>query len=118
MAGPHSAKHCSDCCLLVNRLLCLFFATLILCRYFPFGIVFLIAGKILEMENPSVIGQKLGLYAITVVSGLVIHGLILLPLLFMLITKKNPFAFIQGILQALLIALATSSRYENVAGTC
>uniref|UniRef100_A0A493TSJ8 Amino acid transporter n=1 Tax=Anas platyrhynchos platyrhynchos TaxID=8840 RepID=A0A493TSJ8_ANAPP len=77
--------------------------------YFPFGIVFLIAGKILEMEDPSVIGQKLGLYAITVVSGLVIHGLFLLPLLFMLITRKNPFAFIKGILQALLIALATSS---------
>ncbi|XP_038019436.1 excitatory amino acid transporter 5-like isoform X2 [Motacilla alba alba] len=77
--------------------------------YFPFGIVFLIAGKILEMEDPSVIGQKLGLYVITVVSGLALHGIILLPLLFVLITKKNPFAFIQGILQALLIALATSS---------
>uniref|UniRef100_A0A8C9KUW2 Amino acid transporter n=1 Tax=Serinus canaria TaxID=9135 RepID=A0A8C9KUW2_SERCA len=77
--------------------------------YFPFGIVFLIAGKILEMEDPSVIGQKLGLYVITVVSGLALHGVILLPLLFVLITKKNPFAFIQGILQALLIALATSS---------
>ncbi|KAI1230446.1 hypothetical protein IHE44_0009903 [Lamprotornis superbus] len=78
--------------------------------YFPFGIVFLIAGKILEMEDPTVIGQKLGLYVITVVSGLALHGIILLPLLFVLITKKNPFAFIQGILQALLIALATSSR--------
>ncbi|NWT90966.1 EAA5 protein, partial [Lanius ludovicianus] len=77
--------------------------------YFPFGIVFLIAGKILEMEDPSVTGQKLGLYVITVVSGLAFHGIILLPLLFVLITKKNPFAFIQGILQALLIALATSS---------
>uniref|UniRef100_A0A8C5EYU8 Amino acid transporter n=1 Tax=Gopherus evgoodei TaxID=1825980 RepID=A0A8C5EYU8_9SAUR len=77
--------------------------------YFPFGIVFLIAGKILEMEDPVVIGKKLGLYAITVVTGLVIHGLILLPLLFTLITRKNPFAFIRGILQALLIALATSS---------
>ncbi|XP_050789732.1 excitatory amino acid transporter 5-like [Gopherus flavomarginatus] len=77
--------------------------------YFPFGIVFLIAGKILEMEDPAVIGKKLGLYAITVVTGLVIHGLILLPLLFTLITRKNPFAFIRGILQALLIALATSS---------
>uniref|UniRef100_A0A8C6J2B3 Amino acid transporter n=1 Tax=Melopsittacus undulatus TaxID=13146 RepID=A0A8C6J2B3_MELUD len=77
--------------------------------YFPFGIVFLIAGKILEMEDPSVIGQRLGLYVITVVSGLAIHGIIILPLLFVLITKKNPFAFIQGMLQALLIALATSS---------
>uniref|UniRef100_A0A8V5GSS4 Amino acid transporter n=1 Tax=Melopsittacus undulatus TaxID=13146 RepID=A0A8V5GSS4_MELUD len=84
-------------------------ALLDLIRYFPFGIVFLIAGKILEMEDPSVIGQRLGLYVITVVSGLAIHGIIILPLLFVLITKKNPFAFIQGMLQALLIALATSS---------
>ncbi|KAE8632062.1 hypothetical protein XENTR_v10001412 [Xenopus tropicalis] len=77
--------------------------------YFPFGIVFLIAGKILDMEEPSVIGKKLGMYAITVMAGLFIHGVLLLPLLFLIITRKNPFAFIKGILQALLIALATSS---------
>nr|XP_060640737.1 excitatory amino acid transporter 5-like [Anolis sagrei ordinatus]XP_060640740.1 excitatory amino acid transporter 5-like [Anolis sagrei ordinatus] len=77
--------------------------------YFPFGIVFLIAGKILEMEDPYIVGKKLGLYAITVVTGLAIHSLCFLPLLFALITRKNPFAFIRGILQALLIALATSS---------
>uniref|UniRef100_F7E1P2 Amino acid transporter n=1 Tax=Ornithorhynchus anatinus TaxID=9258 RepID=F7E1P2_ORNAN len=77
--------------------------------YFPFGIVFLIAGKILEMEDPSTVGRKLGLYMITVVTGLSIHGLLLLPSLFLLITRHNPFPFIRGILQALLIALATSS---------
>ncbi|XP_078527288.1 excitatory amino acid transporter 5-like [Lissotriton helveticus] len=77
--------------------------------YFPFGIVFLIAGKILDMEDPEVIGRKLGLYAMTVMTGLFIHGVILLPLLYLIFTGKNPFAFIQGILQALLIALATSS---------
>ncbi|KAJ1084838.1 hypothetical protein NDU88_004984 [Pleurodeles waltl] len=77
--------------------------------YFPFGIVFLIAGKILDMEDPEMIGRKLGLYAMTVMTGLFIHGVILLPLLYLIFTKKNPFSFIKGILQALLIALATSS---------
>ncbi|XP_021103663.1 excitatory amino acid transporter 5 isoform X5 [Heterocephalus glaber] len=77
--------------------------------YFPFGIVFLIAGKILEMDDPKVVGKQLGLYAITVVCGLVIHGLFILPLLYFFITKKNPIVFIRGVLQALLIALATSS---------
>uniref|UniRef100_A0A8C6V8N5 Amino acid transporter n=1 Tax=Naja naja TaxID=35670 RepID=A0A8C6V8N5_NAJNA len=77
--------------------------------YFPFGIVFLIAGKILEMENPALTGKKLGLYAMTVVTGLAIHALCFLPLLFLILTRKNPFSFIRGILQALLIALATSS---------
>ncbi|XP_040216391.1 excitatory amino acid transporter 5 [Rana temporaria] len=77
--------------------------------YFPFGIVFLIAGKILEMDDPTAIGKKLGFYAITVVCGLVVHGLFILPLMYLLITKKNPIVFIRGVLQALLIALATSS---------
>ncbi|XP_077110653.1 excitatory amino acid transporter 5-like [Ranitomeya variabilis] len=77
--------------------------------YFPFGIVFLIAGKILEMEDPYVIGRKLGLYAQGLLAGLTIHGVFLLPLLYLIITRKNPFSFIKGILQALLIALATSS---------
>uniref|UniRef100_A0A8C6V8R7 Amino acid transporter n=1 Tax=Naja naja TaxID=35670 RepID=A0A8C6V8R7_NAJNA len=84
-------------------------ALLDLIRYFPFGIVFLIAGKILEMENPALTGKKLGLYAMTVVTGLAIHALCFLPLLFLILTRKNPFSFIRGILQALLIALATSS---------
>ncbi|XP_060088644.1 excitatory amino acid transporter 5-like [Heteronotia binoei] len=77
--------------------------------YFPFGIVFLIAGKILEMDDPIMIGRKLGLYAMTVVTGLAIHGFVFLPILFAVITRKNPFPFIRGMLQALLIALATSS---------
>ncbi|XP_041417422.1 excitatory amino acid transporter 5 isoform X2 [Xenopus laevis] len=77
--------------------------------YFPFGIVFLIAGKILEMDDPTAIGKKLGFYAITVLCGLVVHGLFILPMMYLFITKKNPIVFIRGVLQALLIALATSS---------
>ncbi|KAG7252999.1 hypothetical protein CRUP_020929, partial [Coryphaenoides rupestris] len=77
--------------------------------YFPFGIVFLVAGKILEMSDPSAMGKKLGFYAITVVFGLILHGLFILPAMYFFITKKSPIVYIRGILQALLIALATSS---------
>lgn len=56
------------------------------------------------------VGKKLGFYAVTVVGGLVVHGLLILPLLYFLVTRKNPIVFIRGVLQALLIALATSSR--------
>uniref|UniRef100_A0A669D0E8 Amino acid transporter n=1 Tax=Oreochromis niloticus TaxID=8128 RepID=A0A669D0E8_ORENI len=77
--------------------------------YFPFGIVFLVAGKILEMDDPSAMGKKLGFYAITVVMGLVLHGLFILPAMYFFITKKSPIVYIRGILQALLISLATSS---------
>ncbi|XP_073213768.1 excitatory amino acid transporter 5 isoform X5 [Lepidochelys kempii] len=85
--------------------------------YFPFGIVFLIAGKILEMDDPTAIGKKLGFYAITVVCGLVVHGLFILPMMYFFITKKNPIVFIRGILQALLIALATSSSITATAAS-
>uniref|UniRef100_A0A6Q2ZCL9 Amino acid transporter n=1 Tax=Esox lucius TaxID=8010 RepID=A0A6Q2ZCL9_ESOLU len=78
--------------------------------YFPFGIVFLVAGKILEMSDPSAMGKKLGFYAVTVVFGLILHGLFILPAMYFFITKKSPIVYIRGILQALLIALATSSR--------
>ncbi|KAG7221247.1 hypothetical protein INR49_017417, partial [Caranx melampygus] len=70
---------------------------------------FLVAGKILEMDDPSAMGKKLGFYAITVVMGLVLHGLFILPAMYFFITKKSPIVYIRGILQALLISLATSS---------
>lgn len=79
-------------------------------RYFPFGIIFLVAGKILDMQDPSTLGKKLGWYGVTVLTGLFVHGLVLLPLFYFLLTRKNPFSYIRGLLQALVIALATSSR--------
>ncbi|XP_036409759.1 excitatory amino acid transporter 5-like [Megalops cyprinoides] len=77
--------------------------------YFPFGIIFLVAGKILDMQDPATIGEKLGMYTLTVMAGLFVHGLILLPSFYFIITRQNPFPFIRGLLQALVIALATSS---------
>uniref|UniRef100_A0A8C7I1R9 Amino acid transporter n=1 Tax=Oncorhynchus kisutch TaxID=8019 RepID=A0A8C7I1R9_ONCKI len=77
--------------------------------YFPFGIIFLVAGKILDMQDPSNLGKKLGWYTITVLAGLFVHGLILLPFFYLVLTQKNPFTYIRGLLQALVIALATSS---------
>uniref|UniRef100_A0A3B3ZKD6 Amino acid transporter n=1 Tax=Periophthalmus magnuspinnatus TaxID=409849 RepID=A0A3B3ZKD6_9GOBI len=78
-------------------------------RYFPFGIIFLVAGKILDMADPSTLGKKLGWYGVTVLAGLFVHGLILLPLFYFILTHKNPFKYIRGLLQAMVIALATSS---------
>ncbi|KAJ3599937.1 hypothetical protein NHX12_033889 [Muraenolepis orangiensis] len=78
-------------------------------EYFPFGIIFLVAGKILDMQDPTTLGRKLGWYTITVLAGLFVHGLILLPLFYFILTRKNPFTFIRGLLQAMVIALATSS---------
>ena len=43
--------------------------------------------------------EQLGLYIATVVAGLAIHGLIVLPMIYLVIVKKNPFTYIYGVLQ-------------------
>nr|KAF6356015.1 solute carrier family 1 member 3 [Myotis myotis] len=65
--------------------------------------------KIVEMEDMGVIGGQLAMYTMTVIIGLLIHAVIVLPLLYFLVTRKNPWVFIGGLLQALITALGTSS---------
>ena len=46
--------------------------------YSPIGIVFLVSGKILEIDDVSATVQKLGYYMLTVTLGLNIHCFIIL----------------------------------------
>ncbi|GAB1302302.1 Excitatory amino acid transporter 3 [Apodemus speciosus] len=80
---------------------------IIMC-YMPIGILFLIAGKIIEVEDWEIF-RKLGLYMATVLSGLAIHSLVVLPLIYFIVVRKNPFRFALGMAQALLTALMISS---------
>ncbi|XP_076311606.1 excitatory amino acid transporter-like [Tachypleus tridentatus] len=77
--------------------------------YSPFGIMSLIIGKIMEIKDLAQTAQQLGLYMLTVIAGLVIHAGLTLPLLFFVITKKNPLTFLKGMLQAWITALGTAS---------
>ncbi|KAM5184568.1 excitatory amino acid transporter 3 [Callospermophilus lateralis] len=80
---------------------------IIMC-YMPLGILFLIAGKIIEVEDWEIF-RKLGLYMATVLSGLAIHSIVILPLIYFVVVRKNPFRFAMGMAQALLTALMISS---------
>ncbi|XP_022306003.2 excitatory amino acid transporter 3-like [Crassostrea virginica] len=77
--------------------------------YSPFGIIFLIAAKLVAMENPGEMFTQLGYYMLTVLVGLAIHTFIILPLVYLVITRKNPYKFMYGMLQALLTAWGTAS---------
>ncbi|XP_068509429.1 excitatory amino acid transporter 2 isoform X4 [Syngnathus scovelli] len=77
--------------------------------YSPVGIASLIAGKIAAIGNLEVVARQLGMYMVTVVVGLLIHGGLILPAIFFAITRKSPFTFYSGIFQAWITALGTAS---------
>ncbi|XP_068965176.1 excitatory amino acid transporter 1-like isoform X2 [Bombus flavifrons] len=75
----------------------------------PVGVFFLVASKITDMQSLDEVVAQLGMYFLTVLIGLFIHGFIVLPLLYFVITKKNPFRYISNMAQALVTAFGTSS---------
>ena len=79
-------------------------------RYSPFGIACLICGKIISIKDLETVGRQLGMYMVTVIIGLIIHGAIFLPSIYFVIVRKNPFTFFLGIFQAWITALGTASR--------
>ncbi|XP_076589696.1 excitatory amino acid transporter 2-like isoform X1 [Chaetodon auriga] len=77
--------------------------------YSPLGIACLICGKIISIADLEVVARQLGMYMVTVIVGLIIHGGIFLPLIYFVIVKENPFKFFMGIFQAWVTALGTAS---------
>ncbi|KAJ0058634.1 hypothetical protein NL108_018424, partial [Boleophthalmus pectinirostris] len=77
--------------------------------YSPVGIASLIAGKIASIGDLEVVARQLGMYMVTVMVGLMIHGGLILPAIFFAITRKSPLTFYSGIFQAWITALGTAS---------
>lgn len=72
--------------------------------------MFLIAGKILELDDPAKVGQQLGMYMVTILLGLTIHALIILPGIYFALSRKNPYRIMWGVNQAWVTAIGTASR--------
>ena len=79
-------------------------------RYSPVGVFFLIVGKLMVLSDLGGTLTGLAMYMVTVLVGLVVHSCIVLPLVYLVVARRNPLKLVYGVLQALLTALATSSR--------
>lgn len=74
------------------------------------GILFLVASKIVEMKDVRQLFIRLGKYILCCLLGHAIHGLLVLPLIYFIFTRKNPYRFLWGIMTPLATAFGTSSR--------
>ena len=85
---------------------------LLLMKVAPLGIFCLVAARFGEAQSKGefleVLSQT-GWYVLTVLVGLGVHALIILPLIYWTFTRKNPFRFISHMSQALLTAFSTAS---------
>uniref|UniRef100_W5U6H3 Amino acid transporter n=1 Tax=Ictalurus punctatus TaxID=7998 RepID=W5U6H3_ICTPU len=77
--------------------------------YAPLGIMFLVAAKIVAMEDVKVLFASLGKYIACCLVGHAVHGLLILPLIYFVFTRKNPYSFLMGLITALATAFGTSS---------
>ncbi|XP_068179752.1 neutral amino acid transporter B(0)-like [Antennarius striatus] len=77
--------------------------------YAPFGIMFLVAVKIVKLNNVVSLFACLGKYIACCIVGHAIHGIIVLPRIYCFITNKNPYVFLWGTFTALETAFGTAS---------
>ena len=94
----------------VNKSNCYIFIT----RVSPIGICSLIAAKVAAMADILESLNMVGLYMATVITGLLIHALIIIPLLYLIVARKNPIRYFLGLRDAIITAFGTSSRYVRV----
>uniref|UniRef100_A0AAY4DJA0 Amino acid transporter n=1 Tax=Denticeps clupeoides TaxID=299321 RepID=A0AAY4DJA0_9TELE len=77
--------------------------------YVPIGIMFLVGSKIVEMEDVVLLVTSLGKYILASILGHIIHGGIVLPLIYFAITRENPYTFLSGLITPFTTAFATCS---------
>ena len=88
--------------------------TIIIFRFTPIGVSSLICERILLTSNLVLLFSNLGYFMLTVILCLLIHQIILLPAIYFLVTRKNPFKFAVNCGQAWLTAFALASRYASM----
>lgn len=79
-------------------------------RISPVGICSLIAAKLAGMGDIGQAFEMLGYVMATAIAGLFIHGVIVLPLVYFVFTRKNPITYVKNLSDAIATAYGTDSR--------
>ena len=81
------------------------------CMYLtPIGVSSVIMGKILDVEDLSLVISQLFMFVVTIATGVFFYQFIILQLIYFFIVRKNPFKFYVGLVQPVIYAFATASK--------
>lgn len=83
--------------------------TVVVIKFTPLAVFFLVLPQILKVEKLEDLLGSVGYYTMTVMVGLAIHGLFILPLSYLVLTRKNPYKMISDLSAALVTAFGTGS---------
>ncbi|KAL7296483.1 hypothetical protein TKK_0009924 [Trichogramma kaykai] len=75
----------------------------------PVGVTFLVTSQILQVQDFRSIVESLGMYFITVLLGLILHGFGTLSLIYFVCTRQLPFKAIGKMSQVMVTAFGTAS---------
>ncbi|XP_005105385.1 excitatory amino acid transporter 3-like [Aplysia californica] len=60
--------------------------------YSPVGVLFLVAAQVVSMDDPEQTFEQLSFYFLTVLAGLSVHGFVVLPALYFVLVRRNPYS--------------------------
>ena len=83
--------------------------TMFVIKLAPIGIFGLVAGAVVEHSISRDLFASLGKYMLTVVTGLLFHALITLPLVLFIFAKVNPLKHYKAMLTPIITAFSTAS---------
>lgn len=83
--------------------------TLFVIKFTPFGVFGLVAKTVADQDDFGGLVNSMGLYMLTVVIALIIHGSVTLPLIVRFIGKSKPLRHFKNMTTPLLTAFSTSS---------
>ncbi|XP_069126787.1 excitatory amino acid transporter 1-like isoform X2 [Argopecten irradians] len=75
----------------------------------PIGLMFLIASIVVGVERPRDALQEFALFIPTVIICLLLHGFGTVPMLYFVVTRKNPYVFLKNMSKALITAFGSAS---------
>ncbi|VEN56408.1 unnamed protein product [Callosobruchus maculatus] len=75
----------------------------------PLGVYFLVVAKMMEIKSFGELVGRLGLYFMTVLLGLFLHGFVTLSVIYFVAVRRLPFKVIGQLSQVLITAFGTAS---------